>query len=110
MLYEVITKERISLLYKEIANTITPKGYYLSASIPSRISDEPFNPFSDPFDYAAIGKSVDQFVVMLYNRITSYNVCYTKLLRIYITLHLLSMILYKYVTTQKAFSRTFSIS
>ncbi len=60
-------KERISLLYKEIANTITPKGYYLSASIPSRISDEPFNPFSDPFDYAAIGKSVDQFVVMLYN-------------------------------------------
>ncbi len=57
----------LSALYTEIANTLRPLGYYFSASIPSRVSDEPFNPFSDPFNYAAIGAAVDEFVVMLYN-------------------------------------------
>ncbi len=60
-------KQNLSLLYEEIANTIKPYGYFFSASVPARIGDEPFNPFSDPFDYDSIGSSVDQFVVMLYN-------------------------------------------
>ncbi|GAA0737711.1 LysM peptidoglycan-binding domain-containing protein [Clostridium oceanicum] len=59
--------DRLSYLYVELAKELKKKGYYLSASIPSRISDEPFNPFSDPFDYKIIGAVVDEFIVMLYN-------------------------------------------
>jgi spore germination protein YaaH len=58
---------KLSDFYTELGNELHKKGYYLSASVPSRVSDEPFNPFSDPFDYGAIGKAVDEFVVMLYN-------------------------------------------
>lgn len=59
--------ENLSKFYTELGTELKKKGYYLSASVPSRISDEPFNPFSDPFDYSVIGKAVDEFVVMLYN-------------------------------------------
>lgn len=59
--------ENLSALYTELGEALRRKGYYLSGSIPARVSDEPFNPFSDPFDYEAIGKAVDEFVVMLYN-------------------------------------------
>ncbi|OPZ94012.1 MAG: Spore germination protein YaaH [Firmicutes bacterium ADurb.Bin419] len=57
----------LSLLYAEIARVLRPRGYFFSASVPARVSDAPFNPFSDPFNYAAIGNSVDEFVAMLYN-------------------------------------------
>ena len=57
----------LSAFYTELGAALRQRGYFLSASVPSRVSDQPFNPFSDPFDYAAIGKAVDQFVVMLYN-------------------------------------------
>ncbi|HHY90128.1 MAG TPA: LysM peptidoglycan-binding domain-containing protein [Clostridiales bacterium] len=59
--------EGVSALYTELGAALAARGYYLSASVPARVSDEPFNPFSDPFDYAAIGSAVDEFVVMLYN-------------------------------------------
>jgi len=57
----------VSALYTELGAAMRRRGYYLSASVPARVSDEPFNPFSDPFDYAAIGRAVNQFIVMLYN-------------------------------------------
>lgn len=57
----------LAQLYVDIAEAFRPRGYFLSASVPSRISDEPFNPFSDPFDYSVIGSAVDEFIVMLYN-------------------------------------------
>lgn len=59
--------DNLSLLFTEIAEVLRPRGYYFSASIPARVSDEPFNPFSDPFNYGVIGRAVDEFVVMLYN-------------------------------------------
>ncbi|QXM05403.1 glycosyl hydrolase family 18 protein [Crassaminicella indica] len=59
--------KNLSALYTELGEALRKKGYYLSGSIPARVSDEPFNPFSDPFDYEIIGKAVDEFVVMLYN-------------------------------------------
>ncbi|WZL74305.1 LysM peptidoglycan-binding domain-containing protein [Clostridiaceae bacterium 35-E11] len=59
--------EKLSLFYTELGEALRRKNYYLSASIPARVSDEPFNPFSDPFNYDVIGKAVDEFVVMLYN-------------------------------------------
>lgn len=59
---------RISAFYTELGREMRSRGYFLSASVPARIRDyPPFNPFSDPFDYAAIGAAVDQFIVMLYN-------------------------------------------
>lgn len=59
---------RLSQFYNELGNAMRARGYFLSASVPSRIRDyPPFNPFSDPFDYSAIGAAVDQFIVMLYN-------------------------------------------
>lgn len=60
-------KGGISALYQEIEDVLGRAGYFFSGSVPSRVSDQPFNPFSDPFDYAAIGAAVDQFNVMLYN-------------------------------------------
>ena len=58
----------MSQFYTELGNAVHARGYFLSASVPSRIRDfPPFNPFSDPFDYSAIGAAVDQFIVMLYN-------------------------------------------
>lgn len=59
--------DNLSLLFADISEVLKPRGYFFSASIPSRVSDAPFNPFSDPFNYAAIGRSLDEFVVMLYN-------------------------------------------
>jgi len=59
--------ENLSKFYTELGMELDKKGYILSASVPSRVSDEPFNPFSDPFDYGKIGEAVDEFVVMLYN-------------------------------------------
>ncbi len=59
---------RLSQFYIELSAAMKRRGYFLSASIPSRIRDyPPFNPFSEPFDYATIGAVVDQFIVMLYN-------------------------------------------
>lgn len=59
---------RLSQFYTELGNALHARGYFLSASVPARIRDyPPFNPFSDPFDYGAIGSAVDQFIVMLYN-------------------------------------------
>jgi len=59
---------RLSQFYTELGSAMHSRGYFLSASVPSRIRDfPPFNPFSDPFDYSAIGAAVDQFIVMLYN-------------------------------------------
>lgn len=59
---------KLSQFYTELGRAMKNRGYFLSASVPSRIRDyPPFNPFSDPFDYSAIGAAVDQFVVMLYN-------------------------------------------
>jgi spore germination protein YaaH len=59
---------RLSQFYTELGSAMRARGYFLSASVPSRIRDfPPFNPFSDPFDYSAIGAAVDEFVVMLYN-------------------------------------------
>lgn len=59
---------RLSQFYVDLGSAMRERGYFLSASVPARIRDyPPFNPFSDPFDYATIGASVDQFVVMLYN-------------------------------------------
>jgi spore germination protein YaaH len=60
-------KANLAQLYVDIAEAFRPYGYFLSASVPSRVSDEPFNPFSDPFDYGIIGGAVDEFIVMLYN-------------------------------------------
>jgi spore germination protein len=60
--------QRLSAFYTELGRAFKSQGYFLSASVPSRIRDyPPFNPFSDPFNYAAIGAAVDQFIVMLYN-------------------------------------------
>lgn len=59
--------EKLSAFFVELGDAMSKKGYYLSASVPSRVSDDPFNPFSDPFDYGVIGRAVDEFVVMLYN-------------------------------------------
>lgn len=60
--------ERVSAFYRELGAATKKNGYFLSASVPARIRDyPPFNPFSDPFDYAVIGAAVDQFIVMLYN-------------------------------------------
>ncbi|HGG0415415.1 TPA: LysM peptidoglycan-binding domain-containing protein [Clostridium sporogenes] len=60
-------RDRLSSLYLEMGRELRKRGYYLSASVPARVSDEPFNPFSDPFDYRIIGSAVDEFIVMLYN-------------------------------------------
>ncbi|WP_392486772.1 glycosyl hydrolase family 18 protein [Haloimpatiens sp. FM7315] len=59
--------EKLSMFYKELSSKLKYYGYYVSAALPSRISDKPFNPFSDPFDYGSIGKEVDEAVIMLYN-------------------------------------------
>ncbi|GAE89472.1 spore peptidoglycan hydrolase [Acetivibrio straminisolvens JCM 21531] len=50
--------DNLSLLYTDIAEVLRPRGYFFSASVPSRVSDEPFNPFSDPFNYSVIGRAV----------------------------------------------------
>lgn len=59
--------ERLSMFYTELGDALHNEGYYVSGALPSRISDEPFNPFSDPFNYEVIGKAVDEAVIMLYN-------------------------------------------
>ena len=57
----------LSAFYTELGKALDEKGYLLSASVPSRYTDKPVNPFSNPFNYAVIGRAVDEFVAMLYN-------------------------------------------
>lgn len=57
----------LTLLFEETSRRVRAQGYTFAASIPARVSDEPFNPFSDPFEYAPLGRALDQFIVMLYN-------------------------------------------
>lgn len=64
---DIKDSDKLTMFFEELGEALSKRGYYLSASIPSRVSDEPFNPFSDPFNYASIGEAVDEFVVMLYN-------------------------------------------
>lgn len=59
--------ENLTKFYEELSKKLKAEGYYVSAALPARISDKPFNPFSDPFDYGAIGKVLDEAVIMLYN-------------------------------------------
>ena len=59
--------QRLSAFYTELGIAFKANKLFLSASVPSRVSDQNVNPFSDPFDYAVIGAAVDQFIVMLYN-------------------------------------------
>ncbi|MFD3158525.1 LysM peptidoglycan-binding domain-containing protein [Haloimpatiens sp. FM7330] len=59
--------ENLTKFYTELGRRLHQKGYYVSAALPSRISDKPFNPFSDPFDYERIGEALDEAVIMLYN-------------------------------------------
>lgn len=60
-------KDKLSLFYEELSRKLKEQGYYVSAALPARVSDEPFNPFSDPFDYGRIGSVLDEAVIMLYN-------------------------------------------
>ena len=60
-------EELLSVFYQELGEALRENGKFLSVSVPSRIRDEDYNPFSDPFNYSAIGVAVDEFVVMLYN-------------------------------------------
>ncbi|WP_105619298.1 LysM peptidoglycan-binding domain-containing protein [Vallitalea okinawensis] len=60
-------EQLISDFYTKLGAVFDEKGYLLSADLPARITDEDVNPFSNPYDYATIGKAVDEFVVMLYN-------------------------------------------
>lgn len=57
----------ISLLYQTVGDLLRKNGYYLSSSVPSRATDANVNPFSNPYNYSAIGRAVDEFSVMLYN-------------------------------------------
>ncbi|MCS7464419.1 LysM peptidoglycan-binding domain-containing protein [Paenibacillus doosanensis] len=58
---------RLSAFYRELGRALKEQGYYFSVDVPSRTSDEPTNPFSDPFDYAVLGSVADEVVLMLYN-------------------------------------------
>lgn len=59
--------DKLSLFYEELYRRLKAAGFYVSAALPARVSDEPFNPFSDPFNYGRIGKALDEAVIMLYN-------------------------------------------
>lgn len=59
--------DKLSLFYEELSRKLKVEGYYVSAALPARVSDEPFNPFSDPFNYGRIGNALDEAVIMLYN-------------------------------------------
>lgn len=60
-------EDNISLFYERLAWALNQKGYILSVDVPARTTDQDINPFSDPYNYEAIGKVANEFVVMLYN-------------------------------------------
>lgn len=60
-------RDKLTAFFRELGQALKSRGYYYAASVPSRTSDRPTNPFSAAFDYAAIGEVVDVFAVMLYN-------------------------------------------
>jgi spore germination protein YaaH len=51
----------------EIASQLKPLGYSLTVSVPAKTYDNPLNSWNGAYDYAAIGKIVDQVIVMTYD-------------------------------------------
>lgn len=60
-------KEKLSSFFKELGIVMKKGGYAYSVDTPAKTSEEPTNLFPAPFDYSVIGRSVDEFVLMLYN-------------------------------------------
>lgn len=50
----------------ELQTTLKAKDKILNVSIPAKYHDDPKDPWSGAFDYAAIGKAADQVVLMTY--------------------------------------------
>lgn len=51
----------------DIKNTLSPLGYLTTISIPAKTSDSPTNSWSGAYDYAALGKTADEIVIMAYD-------------------------------------------
>lgn len=62
----VADRDKLSMLIKELKTAFADQGYVLTISIPGKMSDDPNNSWSGPFDYAAIGQYADEVVVMMY--------------------------------------------
>jgi len=60
-------RDKFSLLISEMSAGMKPAGYILTVSVPAKVRDDQGNTWSYPFDYAAIGRSADQVMIMAYD-------------------------------------------
>ncbi|HEX2945885.1 MAG TPA: glycosyl hydrolase family 18 protein [Clostridia bacterium] len=51
----------------DIKNTLSPLGYLTTISVPAKTSDSATNSWSGAYDYAALGKTADEIVIMTYD-------------------------------------------
>ncbi|MHB8171312.1 MAG: glycosyl hydrolase family 18 protein [Thermincolia bacterium] len=60
-------RDKFSSLIAEMSTRLKPSGYILTVSVPAKVKEDKNNTWSAPFDYAAIGRSADQVMIMSYD-------------------------------------------
>ncbi|ADL50908.1 glycosyl hydrolase family 18 protein [Clostridium cellulovorans] len=57
----------LTTFMSELYNTLHPQGFYVSMAVPAKTFDSLTNSWTGAYDYAALGKYVDQMVLMTYD-------------------------------------------
>ncbi len=50
-----------------VKNALSPLGYLTTVSVPAKTSDSPTNSWNGAYDYAALGKTADEVIIMTYD-------------------------------------------
>ncbi len=58
---------------KELAQSLRPAGYLVTASLPAKTADSRWSSWSGAFDYAALSPWLDQVMLMTYDENASYG-------------------------------------
>lgn len=62
-----------SQFIKDIKNALSPLGYITTVSVPAKTNDSLTNTWTGAYDYAAIGASADQVILMTYDEHGSWG-------------------------------------
>lgn len=61
-------RQALTEFVAELSSTLRADGFKVTMAVPAKTSDNPNNNFSGAYDYAELGKHVDQLMIMAYDQ------------------------------------------